>query len=187
MTMRRFRRMRRRPPPTTDTRSPDERLEALVRERNPDRRGRMMGRIHEDLEARPETIGAWITAARTLADRLIISFHAFHYFAAIFAEAGIMAASERDDELVRLANAIEAVERDHGLRDDESFHVDDAPDDWRALDAEWNSRADAIMAEIMRGAGHADVAEAMLRDRDAFDREVERGHHDIWPETDEEF
>src|SRR4051812_16406616 len=106
----------RRPRPTTDIRSPNERLEALVRETNPDRKDRMLGRILDDLDARPDA-GPWISAARLLSDRLIISEAAFYYLAEKFGESVIAKASVDDPELVRLSEEIDAIERAAGLRD----------------------------------------------------------------------
>lgn len=182
MTMRRFRRMRRKPAPTTDARSADERLEALVREPNVERRERMMGRIREGLEDAPRTIAPWITAARTLADRLIIGFEAYQYLAYAFAECRLYDASQTDAELVRLAADIGAVERSHGLREDESFHADDAPEDWSALNSAWEKRADDIIAESLREGGAGEVAQAMIADRAAFDRTMDAGYDEVFPE-----
>src|SRR4051812_12096867 len=126
MTMRRFRRMRRRPAATTDRRSPEERLEAMVREPNDDRRHRIFARIRDDLDARPEP-GPWISAARTLSERLIISEDAFYYFTGMFVESIMYDASRNDAELVRLYDELEAIERANGLREGEAYLVDEAP------------------------------------------------------------
>src|SRR6185437_5445948 len=51
-----------------------------LHEPNRDRARRMLIRIRRDLDAQPEP-GPWIAAARTLSERLIISFDALYYFA----------------------------------------------------------------------------------------------------------
>lgn len=178
--------MRRRPAPTTDTRSPDERLEALVREDNNDRRERMIMRIREGLEASPETIGAWLGAARTLADRLIIGEDAYWYLAYLLAECALFAASSQDEELVQLGAEVDAIEEAHGLTEDETFHDDDAPEDWTALNEAWGRRADAVIADVLRASGHVDVADALLNDRAAFERRTDKGYEEIWGEEPED-
>src|SRR5438045_1162892 len=61
------RRRARRPAPTTDQRSPEARLEAMVREPNPERKHRTFARILDDLDAKPEPEPEpWLDAARTL-------------------------------------------------------------------------------------------------------------------------
>src|SRR4051794_5175966 len=151
------RRRQRRPQPTTDTRSPEQRLEALVREPNPERARRTLARIRDDLDANPDP-GPWIAGARTLSERLIISENTFYYFVELFTECLVFRASSSDPELLRLHMEMEQVERAHGLRDDEFWEVEHAPDDWKALDDAWNSRADALVVEELRELGHADIA-----------------------------
>src|SRR5262245_18384759 len=97
----RGRRRRRPPPPTTDRRTPEERLEAMVREDNPDRAHRMFGRILDDLDAKPEP-GPWISAARTLSERLVISDDAFYYFVEKLTECLVLEGVNSDPELVRI-------------------------------------------------------------------------------------
>jgi hypothetical protein len=184
MTMPQFRRRRRGPAPTTDARPVDERLEALVRESNPDRRDRMMQRIRAGIESAPDTVTAWIRAARVLADRLIIGEDAFHYFANIFAESVMIEASGTDAELVRLYAEIEAIERANGLAEDESYDANDAPEDWLALNAKWEARFDTILADAIRASGFADVADLLLLRRAEFDARCERGHSEIWGDDD---
>ena len=102
MTMRRFRRMRRRPAATTDRRTPDERLEAFMREPSLERRERILDRILDDLSA-SLSVEPWIRAARTLADRLIIGDDAAYYLTVTFAEVVVLDAADRDPELERLS------------------------------------------------------------------------------------
>lgn len=174
-------RRRRRPNPTTDRRSPDERLEALVREPNLDRAERTLDRILNDLDAAPAP-APWISAARTLSERLIISEDAFLYFAMLFTDCALLEESERDPELTRLADAMIVIERAHRLRDDETFVVEDAPEDWRALNESWERRADAIIAQTLRQASQSDIALLFEESRAEFDRRVEKGRTDLWGE-----
>jgi hypothetical protein len=175
------RRRIRRPSPTTDQRSPEERLEALVREPNPDRAHRMMRRIRGDLERNPQP-GPWITAARTLSERLIISEDAFYYFADMFLESIMMHASRSDPELGRLMNEIDAIERAHGLTENEAWHVNEGPPDWRALNDAWDRRADDIMVAALRENGDVDLATLREQNPDEFEARASRGYRDVWGE-----
>jgi hypothetical protein len=181
MTMRRFRRMRRQPAPTTDTRPPAERLEALVREQNGERRERILMRIRGDIVG-PSEFVPWVRAARELADRLITSDDTFYYLAGLFLDSAFDGVVYVDEELVRLSQAIEDIERAHGLRDDESFVIEDAPEEWTALNRQWDARMDTIHVDMLRAAGQADVAELHQRDRDEFERRAESGYSDFWGE-----
>src|SRR5690348_41716 len=112
------RRTARRPAPTTDTRPPEVRLEAMVREPNRERGFRMMARIRQDLDANPDP-APWLAAARALWERLIISEDSWHYFAEMFTECLVFRASDSDPELVRIHDAMTAIEREHGLGEDQ--------------------------------------------------------------------
>jgi hypothetical protein len=91
------RRRNRRPKPTTDVRTPDERLEAFAREKNLERAERMLVRIADDLDG-GEDPAPWIAAARTLSERLIISDDAFHFLTDVFTESILLDASTTDPE-----------------------------------------------------------------------------------------
>jgi hypothetical protein len=181
MTMRRFRRMRRRPQATTDRRTPDERLEAFFREQSLERRERIFDRIRDDLfESRDVT--PWIRAARTLADRLIISEDAAYYLGVMFADIVVLHAAEEDAELVRIDSEMGAIERAHRLSTNDPKIAEKAPEPWHVLHREWEARADAILAGALRDAGQSDIARVMDTDRKEFDRRVERGEIDVWGE-----
>jgi hypothetical protein len=179
MTMRRFRRMRRKPAATTDTRPPAERLEALLREKNDERRERMLARVRDEIQE-PSQLVPWMRAARELADRLIASDDTFYYLAALFLDSAFDGVVYVDEELVRLSQAIEEIEVAHGLREDESFAVDDAPEDWTALNQQWDGRMDAIFAQMLRSAGQTDVAALYEGNRNEFERRADKGHDDFW-------
>jgi hypothetical protein len=154
-----------------------------VREANPERATRMLVRIRHDLDDNPDP-GPWIAAARTLSERLIISENAFHYFAEIFAECLLLSASGADPELVRIRDEMDDIERAHGLREDESWHLDDAPADWLQLNDAWNHRADQIVASSWRQLGNADLANLFEQNRGEFERRSEQGRIDLWGEDD---
>jgi len=176
----------RRPPPTTDQRPPEVRLEAMVREPHRDRKERIIARIRTDLDDDPNP-APWLDSARTLWDRLIISEDTLQYLAEVFTECLVYRGSAEDPELVRLEEEMTAIERAHGLREDEYWHEEDAPADWVALEAEWNRRADEIVNSYLREAGHAALAEGRQKGRAELERRLEKGRTDLWGPDDEDY
>ncbi len=175
--------MRRRPQATTDRRTPDERLEAFFHEPALDRRERIFDRIRDDLfESRDVT--PWIRAARTLADRLIISDDAAYYLGVMFGDVIVLHAAEEDSELVRIDGELGAVERAKGLSPNDPKIVDKAPEEWQVLHRQWEARADSILAGCLREAGQSDIARVMETDRKEFDRRVEKGESEVWEDED---
>ncbi|HEY9227248.1 MAG TPA: hypothetical protein VIP11_11405, partial [Gemmatimonadaceae bacterium] len=124
----------------------------------------------------------WISGARTLADRLIVSEDAFYYMAEKLTECLLFS----DPELVRIGDAMEEIERAHGLREGEYWRIDEAPEEWRALDSEWNRRADTLVDATLREFGHGDVADLRARDRDEYDARCDRGQIDVWGDEEED-
>ena len=177
------RRRARRPQPTTDRRPPEQRLDALVREANPDRAHRMLARIRQDLDATPEP-GPWIAAARTLSERLLISEDSFYYLTSLFTDCLVLAASASDPELCRIRAEMDDIEHAHGLGEDEFWYIDEAPADWQQLNDAWNSRADVVVETALRELGHADLAALHEQDPAEFERRSARGRVDLWGEDD---
>jgi hypothetical protein len=177
------RRVRRRQP-TTDQRTPEQRLDALVREPGAERAHRIFARILDDLDADPRP-GPWIAAARTLSERLIISEDTFYYFVEKFNECLILAASDTDPELMRIRDAMTEIEDARGLREDETWLVNEAPEDWRVLNDEWDRRADAIINDALRELGHSDVATLREGDFAEYERRTTKGQADLWGEDEE--
>jgi len=182
MTMRRFRRQRRRPAPTTDRRPPEVRLEAMIREQYDDRRLRMWDRILDEIEIE-QNAAMWLAAASTLRDRLIIGDDETYHLAARLTEHALFR-GPGDAELLRIGDEIEAIGRAHGLAPGAAFPEGEAPDEWLQLDAAWGARADELMSQVMRDGGLADVADAFVRQRAKFDEREEEGRRRIWGDDD---
>lgn len=144
----------------------------------------MLARIRHDLDANVDP-GPWIAAARTLSERLIISENSFYYFTELFTECVVFAASKSDPELCRIRDQMDEIEQSHGLRDDEFWHIDDAPDDWRDLNLAWDRRADEIVASSLRQLGHADLATLREQNPSEFERRGTQGRIDLWGEDEE--
>ena len=178
------RRRPRRPPPTTDQRPPELRLEALVREPHRDRKERMLERILQDLDADPNP-APWLDGARTLWERLIISEDTLYYLVEMFTECLVLRGSSEDADLARLRKEMEAIERARGLREGEYWHLDEAPADWLALDEQWNRRSDEIVNSYLREAHHADLAEMREKKPAELERRLEKGRTDLWGADDD--
>ncbi len=156
-----------------------------MREPNVDRAHRMLGRILDDLDATPVP-GPWISAARTLSERLIISEDTFYYFTDKFTESLIFEAMDTDAEAIALEEQMRAIERAHGLRDGEYWRLDEAPPEWLSLNDSWDARTQAIVAQYLRSTGHADVATMVVEAPDEFEARSSRGFADLWGEEEDE-
>ena len=175
----------RKPDPTTDRRTPEERLEAFVREKYADRAERMWARILDGLDLAPEP-APWISAARTLSERLIISEDAFYWFVEGLTECLVLHASETDPTLLQLREAMQQIERAHGLREDQYWDLDNAPSEWRTLSDEWEDRAEAIVNEALRASGNADVAQMRESEPSQYQSRVTKGGDVLWHRGDDE-
>ena len=175
----------RRPEATTDSRSPEVRLEAFVREQYDDRADRMWARIIFGIEETGD-IAPWMSAARTLSERLIISEDAFYSLVHQFSEALMFYLAAADPKLQRVSADIENLKRAHGLAEDEEWHIHEGPDEWRALNDQWNARADVALDERMRAAGVGDVLEMQESDPAQFRRRVTKGSRELFGGVDEE-
>lgn len=85
-----------------------------------------------------------------------------------------------DAELVRLMVAMEAVERQHGLTEDEYFYLDDAPDDFLALSNEWDRRLNVIWAGELTTLGEPEMARLVLTDELHEDPRLARGRASLF-------
>ena len=179
------RRRVRRPIATTDQRSPEARLEALVREPNRERSLRMLSRIREDLDKVPEP-GPWIDAARTLSERLIISDDALYYFVEVFTECLVPVAMNSDADLARIGAEMDAIEHAHGLREGEFWFTEEGPPEWRSLNEAWERRANEVVASRVRELGHADIADLFLNNSAEFKRRSAKGQVDLWGDDDDD-
>ena len=173
------RRRARRPAPTTDKRPPEVRLEAMVREPNVERGRRMLKRIRDDLGANPDP-APWLNAARTIWERLLISEDSWLYLVELFTECLEEHGFRHDPELVRISSEMEAIERAHGLGEDQYWRLHEAPADWKELETAGNVRADDIVNAYLRDSGHADVADLREKHRDELDGRITKGRTDLW-------
>jgi hypothetical protein len=144
----------------------------------------MFARIREGLDADPKP-GPWIAAARTLSERLIISDDTLYYLVEMLTECLVYSGSQSDPELVRIRDGMEAIERAHGLSDDEYWLVNEGPPEWQRLNEAWDRRAEEIVGRCLRELGHADIADLREKNPSEFDARSAKGHADLWGEDEE--
>jgi hypothetical protein len=75
-----------------------------------------------------------------------------------FVESAMFECVATDPELVALGERIEAIERAEGLGDDEYFHVNEGPPEWKEATRAWEVVYDARFAEIFRRVGEHALA-----------------------------
>jgi hypothetical protein len=155
------------------------RLEAIATEANRDRALRAWQRVRTDLDDTQEA-GTWIGAAHTLAERGTISDDALCYFVEILLESVTLSATSEDPELVRIEDAMRAVESAHGLAEDEFWYLDEAPPEWVALNDQWDARTNAVAIAFLRTLGHARLADLREQDPDEFEAKCDVGGDELW-------
>jgi hypothetical protein len=90
-----------------------------------------------------------------------------------------------DLELARLSKEIHQIERAHGLREGEYWHIREAPPEWRVLNDAWDRRADEIVTEALRAYGHTDLATMRAEKPAEFSRRSDKGRMDVWGSDDD--
>jgi hypothetical protein len=96
-----------------------------------------------------------------------------------------LAASMRHGELQTIGERMEAIKRAHGLAEFEDFDPDEAPAEYRALDAAWTRWDEGIVAATFGELGDDEMVALYLNDRDAYHRRFIDGcRFFCGPETD---
>jgi len=102
---------------------------------------------------------------------------------------------QNDDRLNELSNKIEKIKEREGLQEDEYFEPGnpDTPEDYQALNIEFDHRVDEIKADIMREFGEDELSVLFSNNRKEYIqryyngwRILERDDPDILKEIDEE-
>ncbi len=82
-----------------------------------------------------------------------------------------------EDARVRaLGHELEVMERDYGLPEEESWAPGEAPEEWEALNIQYEVACDHARADFFRAYGEEQMAELFLHDRASFIRRFESGH-----------
>ena len=170
-------------PQADDRRPPLARLESFVAEPAIGRSQRILMRIRNELDASLEP-GAWISAARSLEARGLISADTAIYFTTIFLECITFHALESDTELLRLTSEMKLFERAQGLQEDETWLISEAPAEWLAMNDAWERRNKAILVATLRELGQADLADLLERNPVGFEDRGTAGYRDLWGSID---
>jgi hypothetical protein len=112
---------------------------------------------------------SWARAVQVARDLGAIDPDAAFFLLGIVAEDTLLRRTGDDPTLVELTTAMEAIERREGLTEDEAFFVDDAPEDWAALNRRWEARARIIQAEFLRAVGEPAMAAQLQLRTAAYD------------------
>ena len=91
-----------------------------------------------------------------------------------------------DRELRPILRAIERIERSHGLEEDEYFAPDDAPDEWRALDREFESILGRRLEDALAEFGLTELLALRRRDREQYELLRETGRLSFFEAADVE-
>jgi hypothetical protein len=168
-------------PVEPDLRAPIDRLTELLEESDQEERRLMLTDVMRDAE-NDGTADAWVKAVRALESQKRMSADLASFLIIRFVEGTMVQQTQTDSELRRLSDAMEAVERAHGLSEDEAWYVDEGPDEWRALNAEWDARYNAVIVETLRRVGETAFAEAAARHYDEYEILAEPGRRECFGE-----
>jgi hypothetical protein len=88
-----------------------------------------------------------------------------------------------DGDMQPIAAAMEAVERAHGLEEDECFSLDSAPPDWLRLNRDYEAALDSKLEDLLREFDLPDLLELHRRDRERIDQLREAGRLAVFSES----
>lgn len=77
--------------------------------------------------------------------------------------------------VLELGRELEKMERDYGLQDEQRWAPGDAPEEWEALNRQYEIACDNARAAFFRAYGEQEMAELFTHDRAAFLRRFENG------------
>jgi hypothetical protein len=171
--------------PLTDRRTPRDRLAALLNEKSRGRKRRLMSKIRTALMREPEP-APWIAAAISLRDQGTLTDDAAAYFTDIFLECITDEAAETDRDMLDIFEEIDEIARAHGLTEDDYWTTDREPPEVRALNDQWERRANEINGEYLRAHGHEEYARLVESNDAEWEARTSRGFRDVWGEDAEE-
>jgi len=82
----------------------------------------------------------------------------------------------RFDEVDR---AMDRVKREHGLTDEEDWHLDEAPEEYLALDREWRAIAERELAAWFESMGERELAYLIAHDHEALFERLDEGRREL--------
>jgi hypothetical protein len=116
----------------------------------------------------------WIQEVRRARDAGVIGAALARFLIYTFAEAALSAVIYTDPVLSALMKRIDRIREEHGLRDDEDWHVDEGPPEWNALNRRWDVAANALINSVFRRNGETELSADELHGDDALFEEGRR-------------
>ena len=117
----------------------------------------------------------WTSAVQLARDLGAVGPTESYYLIDLMIEAAIGALTGSDEVLIDLSAQMEAVERAHGLEEDEDFHLDDAPPEWTELNRRWDRRFQDLHVDLLRRIGEPGMANAFVLRPDDHAEKVHEG------------
>ena len=159
----------------SDAPSPAEALAALVELAGTDEARSLFAAIRLSIEQDAAMGVEWVKGAQVLHDLGQLDDDEFTYLVMIFTEEMVGTRVFTDPTLTDLMARIEAIEREHGLSEDETWSVGTGSTDWESLQQAWDNEFDRQWAELLRELGEPEIASQMAVGRDLLDAREERG------------
>ncbi|MFL5612984.1 MAG: hypothetical protein ACJ796_04915 [Gemmatimonadaceae bacterium] len=102
----------------------------------------------------------WISELGRARDRGDLSPSVAHFLIYRLGEFAMQHLSSTHPVLSELNTQIRRIEREHGLTEDEFWHVNEGPPEWQALCEEYETVSDELVMDIFLRNGEREVAEA---------------------------
>ena len=99
---------------------------------------------------------------------------------ATFVDEAHHALAEADSEFKAVDARIDAIERAHGLGEDEFWHVWEGPPEWTAANAEWDRLFAAVPVKFLTRHGEPEMAQLLGTNEVEFRRREDEGWGRIW-------
>ena len=130
--------------------------------------------IISDIEG-GDDVAPWVQAVQVARELPALEDAIAWFMIDCFCEIMFRPLIQSDALLSAISAEMEALERAHGLGEDEAFLLDEAPPEYRALSTRWDHRADALQSSMLRTYSEDAMALLLLRDRVRYDEMVEEG------------
>lgn len=116
-----------------------------------------------------------ITAVQILRNDGAVDAEIAFMLIATFAEETQQAFSEIDDEFQAIDARVAAIERVHGLGEDDFWYLDEGPPEWHAANEEWSRVFDALPARFLERCGEQEMVRLLAADPKGYELRVGAG------------
>lgn len=128
-----------------------------------------------DLIERGAEITPWVDAVQLARDVGALGGAESHFLLDRLTESAIGFETGTDEILVDLRDQMEAINRQHGLDEDDDFMLDDAPSDWLELNRQWDRRFQSLREVLFRRIGEPGMARDIVLRPDEFEARSAEG------------